>query len=224
MRVVHLLKSKGANNRRLGQSGNLDCSSHRRRRQANTARGQRASALRAGQRAQQLSRRGLWPIPLPEHCLAAAHVRHAAHAALVFTKTERHPGKRTTEKHEQKEQRCEPLFQLQVTLFETTNCRQPFNCAGIDPRPNSSIHNSFGKHHARSFSRLFSATNKVNLRKFPQSLLIFLFQSDSRRNLSAFPITDTELKLIAAAAIMGFSKSPRNGFSTPAAIGTPKTL
>lgn len=37
-------------------------------------------------------------------------------------------------------------------------------------------------------------------------------------------ITDTELKLMAAAAIIGFNKSPKNGKRTPAAIGTPAAL
>jgi transposase InsO family protein len=43
-------------------------------------------------------------------------------------------------------------------------------------------------------------------------------------NRSALTITDTELKLIAAAANMGFSSNPINGYSIPAAIGTPRTL
>ena len=43
-------------------------------------------------------------------------------------------------------------------------------------------------------------------------------------NLNAFTITDTELKLIANAAIIGDSKIPKIGKSKPAAIGTPITL
>ena len=35
------------------------------------------------------------------------------------------------------------------------------------------------------------------------------------------PITDTELNVIAALAIIGLSSNPKNGYSTPAAIGTP---
>jgi hypothetical protein len=46
----------------------------------------------------------------------------------------------------------------------------------------------------------------------------FLF----KRN--ALPITDTVLKLIAAAAIIGLSKIPNPGNTIPAAIGTPSTL
>lgn len=37
-------------------------------------------------------------------------------------------------------------------------------------------------------------------------------------------MTETELKLIAAAAIIGDSKMPKNGYSTPAATGTPRAL
>ena len=35
--------------------------------------------------------------------------------------------------------------------------------------------------------------------------------NDIRRNLSAFPITETELKLIAAAASIGLNSRPKNG-------------
>jgi hypothetical protein len=44
------------------------------------------------------------------------------------------------------------------------------------------------------------------------------------RSRSAFVITDTELKLIAAAAIMGLKSNPENGYRIPAAIGTPIEL
>ena len=37
-------------------------------------------------------------------------------------------------------------------------------------------------------------------------------------------ITDTALKLMAALAIIGLSKMPKNGYSAPTAIGTPSTL
>ena len=129
VRTIQTLKSKRGNNGRLCRRGNLDRASYRRWRQAKTARRQRAPAPGAGQRAHQLGRRGLWPILLLEHCLAAGHVRHAAHAALVSTKAERHSGKRATEEHEQKEQRCEPLFHVLGHSIEMTNSRQPFNCA-----------------------------------------------------------------------------------------------
>ena len=37
-------------------------------------------------------------------------------------------------------------------------------------------------------------------------------------------MTDTELKLIAAAAIIGLSSNPKNGNNIPAATGTPNAL
>ena len=43
-------------------------------------------------------------------------------------------------------------------------------------------------------------------------------------NLNEFRITDTELKLIAAAAIIGLRRIPKNGYSNPAASGMPKML
>ena len=43
-------------------------------------------------------------------------------------------------------------------------------------------------------------------------------------SLIAFVITETELKLIAAAAIMGERTIPKNGYRTPAAIGTQRML
>ena len=45
-----------------------------------------------------------------------------------------------------------------------------------------------------------------------------------RRNRSAFAITETELKLIAAAAIIGLSNQPKTGYKMPAASGTPRAL
>src|SRR5262249_29763905 len=44
------------------------------------------------------------------------------------------------------------------------------------------------------------------------------------RRRKALPTTETELKLIAAAAIMGLSNRPKKGYRTPAAIGTPRML
>ncbi len=43
-------------------------------------------------------------------------------------------------------------------------------------------------------------------------------------NLSAFQTTETELNAIAALAIIGLNNTPKNGYRTPAAIGTPNTL
>jgi len=43
-------------------------------------------------------------------------------------------------------------------------------------------------------------------------------------NRNAFPITVTELNVIAALAIIGLSSNPKKGYSTPAAMGTPRML
>lgn len=44
------------------------------------------------------------------------------------------------------------------------------------------------------------------------------------RNRNEFSITETELKLIAAAAIIGDNSIPKTGYKTPAATEIPKTL
>jgi hypothetical protein len=44
------------------------------------------------------------------------------------------------------------------------------------------------------------------------------------RRRSALVITETELNVIAALANIGLSSNPKNGYSTPAAIGTPSEL
>jgi hypothetical protein len=44
------------------------------------------------------------------------------------------------------------------------------------------------------------------------------------RSLSALAITETELKLMAAAAIIGFRSNPKAGYKTPAASGIPTAL
>ncbi len=49
-------------------------------------------------------------------------------------------------------------------------------------------------------------------------------QSISRRSRSALPMTETELRLIAALAIIGLRSRPNHGYNTPAASGTPRAL
>lgn len=51
-----------------------------------------------------------------------------------------------------------------------------------------------------------------------------VIHSFTLRSLNALAITETELKLMAAAAIIGFKSSPKDGKSTPAASGTPAAL
>lgn len=44
------------------------------------------------------------------------------------------------------------------------------------------------------------------------------------RSRSALPMTDTELNVMAALAIIGLSTIPKNGYRRPAATGTPSAL
>ena len=46
----------------------------------------------------------------------------------------------------------------------------------------------------------------------------------ARRSRSALKTTDTELRLMATAANIGESNTPKAGYRMPAAIGTPKAL
>ena len=52
----------------------------------------------------------------------------------------------------------------------------------------------------------------------------YRFYSFTFRKRSEFVITETELKLIAAAAKIGLNNKPKKGYSTPAAMGTPSEL
>jgi len=63
-----------------------------------------------------------------------------------------------------------------------------------------------------------------NCRDNSSQLPKFSHHNFTRLSLNAFVITDTELKLIAAAAMIGESNKPKNGYSTPAATGTPSVL
>ena len=57
--------------------------------------------------------------------------------------------------------------------------------------------------------------------QLPQRASIY---SLTRLSRNALPMTLTEESAIAAAAMMGESMTPRNGYSTPAAMGTPAAL
>jgi hypothetical protein len=53
---------------------------------------------------------------------------------------------------------------------------------------------------------------------------ILLAQSFTFRSRKAFAMTDTELKLIAAPAMIGLRSTRKKGKRTPAATGTPSAL
>ncbi len=63
---------------------------------------------------------------------------------------------------------------------------------------------------------LFSPSLTAGLGAVPQSL--------TRRSLRELVITETELKLMAAAAMIGERSIPKKGYRTPAATGTPMVL
>ena len=54
--------------------------------------------------------------------------------------------------------------------------------------------------------------------------MIFIYEILAILNLNAFEMTDTELKLMANAAIIGDNSTPKKGYRTPAATGTPIIL
>lgn len=63
-------------------------------------------------------------------------------------------------------------------------------------------------------SLMFRTRSWPTDRRYP-ALLVFIgcgfFYIAARRSLNALPTTDTELKLMAAAAITGLSRMPKNG-------------
>lgn len=75
--------------------------------------------------------------------------------------------------------------------------------------------------HVPSISRMRPFLGSTPQQVFSQSRAA---HKATRRSRSALAITETELKLMATAAIMGLNNTPRNGYRTPAAIGTPAAL
>jgi hypothetical protein len=63
---------------------------------------------------------------------------------------------------------------------------------------------------------LASSFISLNVRRIFGFEALETLQILTLRNRSALPITDTELKLIAAAAIIGLNSRPKAGYSTPA--------
>ena len=64
-----------------------------------------------------------------------------------------------------------------------------------------------------SDSGVFDVFDKYPAQIHPWGVIIFPVAShnDARLNRKALPITDTELKLMAAAAIIGLNSNPKNG-------------
>ena len=74
-----------------------------------------------------------------------------------------------------------------------------------------------------SVSRTLQAMTRRTRDRARNSMLA-IYYSAVRRSRSALVMTDTELNVMAAAAIIGLSRMPKNGYRRPAAIGTPITL
>lgn len=72
--------------------------------------------------------------------------------------------------------------------------------------------------------RSVEATDKRSKEMFERFTCHMFVHIPTFLKRSEFVITDTELKLIAAAAMMGESRMPKNGYRTPAAIGIPAAL
>lgn len=85
-------------------------------------------------------------------------------------------------------------------------------------------HGQHAEHCTKRNTCFPSCYSRRILRRARHHRYIQLLHKFTRRNRSALKITDTELKLMAAAAMMGESKMPRNGYNTPAATGTPNEL
>ena len=67
-------------------------------------------------------------------------------------------------------------------------------------------------------------TKRTHRLSIPPRSLKATAHKTARLNRNALPMTDTELNVMAALAIIGLSNNPKNGYNTPAAIGTPMTL
>ena len=82
--------------------------------------------------------------------------------------------------------------------------------------------------HVQMFARLRQSTrnNSVNhkIKKAAPLKCGFFYVRSEFLNLREFVITDTELKLIASAAIMGERSIPKKGYNNPAAMGIPSIL
>ena len=74
-----------------------------------------------------------------------------------------------------------------------------------------------------SMPHLFGTTQEFMFAVFRRESIDHASRLTKRRR-SAFPITETELRLIATAATTGLKSSPKAGYSAPAASGIPRVL
>ena len=95
-------------------------------------------------------------------------------------------------------------------------------------RANRSRHRQGGEEQQQDDADAMSPAHVLSIargaRQEPPQRRIGRFYREIRLSRSEWPITDTELKVIEALAIMGLSNRPTNGYNTAAATGTPSTL
>ncbi len=73
------------------------------------------------------------------------------------------------------------------------------------------------------FSEVTGQMPRLQTGALPGNVVEYNYSFTWRRR-SALVITETELNVIAAAAMIGLRSSPKNGYSTPAATGMPIEL
>ena len=88
------------------------------------------------------------------------------------------------------------------------------NCPAIDVSTHHSHHGYWF-----FFPKLYLGSDKIMTWLVPVN-----FYSRTRFNLRALETTEMEDSAIAAAAITGLRRKPKNGYSTPAAMGIPVKL
>ena len=86
------------------------------------------------------------------------------------------------------------------------------------------MHNAVITHHTFNFQHLFHIVFSFIIQRQRLASACFLFFGLNHLSRSAFVITNTELKLIANAPIIGFSFSAKGIKNTPAATGIPIIL
>lgn len=94
-------------------------------------------------------------------------------------------------------------------------------CCGSGLAEQQPTAESFDK---RSLRRCGSCSSRLGKRRRAQCARSTSTHRAARRSRKALTMTDTELRLIAALASIGLSSTPKTGYSTPAATGTPSAL
>ena len=109
---------------------------------------------------------------------------------------------------------------LLAFTFETrqlAECRSNRLCTKQEEQDRGAVQT---RTHRRAGSSNMGTQNQYGSGEAP----LCVGHSGARLNRNAFPITDTELNVIAALAQIGLMRIPAKGYSSPAATGTPSAL